>query len=296
MAKFTEQELVEMLKPITSIGEEAMDVIVPSVWQVPEGYILEKFQVNGTQVEHLIPKVKKSSQVIYQLHGGGYVFRYMDLYRDVALKYSQAAGGAEVFSIDYGCVPNHYYPSALEEAKNVYEWILKQGYKAENIVFAGDSAGGNLELVLTMYLRDHGMKLPKAIIAVSPWTSQGNEFPSIETNKEKDLLLGVQSPALHKVVLDSPYAKDADLKDPYVSPLYGDFHKFPPMLVQCGSHEMFLDEVTAMAEKAKEAGTKVTFHVYPKMFHDFQLVIPILDEAVKAWEDIKKFLAKLNRK
>lgn len=292
MGKLSVEEVKELLKPLTSMGEEFSDVIMPSVWQVPEGYILEKFQVSGVQVEHLIPEEKKSNTVIYHLHGGGYAFRYMDVYRDIAMQYSKTAGGAEVFSIDYGCAPNHVFPAALDEAMSVYKWLLEKGYAADEIVIAGDSAGGNLALVTTMYIRDHGLPMPKGVIGISPWTCIESVFPSRESNAQRDLVLGTGAPFMHKLVLSPPHAEGMDKKNPYVSPVYGDFQGFPPMLLQCGSAELFVDEVMETAKKAKAAGVDVTVHVYPEMFHDFQLLIPMFDETQEAWKEIGEFLAR----
>lgn len=257
---------------------------------MPEGYKQERFQVKGVPVEHLIPETK-NDLVIYHLHGGGYAFRYMDAYRDVALQYSKAAGGAEVFSIDYGCAPNHVFPSALEESISVYEWLLSEGYDANKIIIMGDSAGGNLTLVTTMYLRDHKMPLPKAVITISPWASLDPCFPSRETNATKDLLLG--SGYMRGIAENPPYAGETDLKTPYLSPVYGEFYDFPMMLIQCGSYEILLDEITEVANKAKEAGVDVTFTAYPGMSHDFQLMLPMLDESEQAWKEIREFFSKV---
>jgi len=241
-------------------------------------------------VECLIPKVKRTDTVIYQIHGGGYVFRYQDFYRDLALKYSDAAGGAVVISIDYHCAPSHVFPSALEESVAVYQWILEQGYKSENIVIVGDSAGGNLTLVTTMYLRDHQMPMPKGIITISPWTDFACDYPSITANKENDLVLGWASEFLYGIILDPPYGKGTDFKNPYLSPVCGDYHYFPPMLVQCGSNEVLLDQIKAMVEHAKADGANVTYQLYLRMSHDFQYFLPMTDEAEEAWSNIQTFL------
>jgi len=181
----TLEQVNELIAPLLSLGEEAMDAVCPSVWQVPEGDVQERFQVNGTQVEHLIPSEKNTDLVIYHLHGGGYAFRLMDIYRELAVQYSKVAGNAEVFSIDYGCAPNHVYPSALNESVAVYKWLLEQGYDSKKIVIIGDSAGGNLTLATTLYLRDNDIPLPAGNIAISPWASLESTFQSIKDNYEK---------------------------------------------------------------------------------------------------------------
>ena len=65
------------------------------------------------------------------------------------------------------------------------------------------------------------------------------------------------------------------------------------MLIQCGSYEILLDEITEVANKAKEAGVDVTFTAYPGMSHDFQLMLPMLDESEQAWKEIREFFSKV---
>lgn len=172
---------------------------------------------------------------------------------------------------------------------DVYEWMLEQGYEAKNIVILGDSAGGNLTLATAMYLRDHVMPLPKGLVLFSPWTCLDTTFPSRVTNDDKDLLLGKGSPLMNRLCKNPPYVGDTDKKTPYLSPVYGDYSRFPAMLVQCGEYEIFLDEIKEMVRKAREAGAEVTFTIYPEMSHDFQLMMPALEESKQAWKELKEF-------
>lgn len=293
MAKFTKEEIMEVLKPLTLIGSELMDVDFPSNWKVPDDYTLERIEVNGVPIERLIPKRIGSDLVIFHLHGGAYAFKYMDAYRDCALQYSKAAGGAEVISLDYDCAPNHVFPCALEESVQIYQWMLAQGMDAKKIVIVGDSAGGNLTMVTTMYLRDNKLPMPKALITISPWVTLESNFASMERNKENDLVLGVEMPGIHEQVLRPSYARGADLKTPYLSPLYGEFHEFPPMLIQFGNHEMLFDSIVEAIEKIREAGVDATVTIYDGMFHDFQLLVPMLDESEAAWNEIAGFFQKI---
>lgn len=88
------------------------------------------------------------------------------------------------------CGPGEPYPAALEGALASYRWLLSKGYYGEQIILAGDSAGGGLAMALCMYLRDHNMPVPGGIIAMSPWTDLTASGESYETNYEKDPLFG----------------------------------------------------------------------------------------------------------
>lgn len=289
----TYEEQKEQLKPIIQIFDSLPNgEFIPSAWEAPEGYQLEKFNVGNVPVEHLIPE-KKNGKVIYQLHGGGYAVALFDLYRNTAIGYSQIAGGAEVYSIDYRVAPTNVFPAALDDAILVYKWLLEQGHKSEDILFAGDSAGGNLVLTTTLYLRDNSMPLPKGIIAISPWTCIKSDNVSVEENKDLDLLLGSSGIKLAQEVKFPRYFEGADLKTPYVSPAYADFTGFPSLLIQTGSYEVLRDDSLMVAKACKEAGVDVTQTTYKGQSHDFQLSFPEDEISKKAWAEMKGFVERI---
>ena len=86
------------------------------------------------------------------------------------------------------------------------------------------------------------------------------------------------------------YIGTNDPTDPYISPLYGNFEGFPPMLIQVGSYEMLLSDSELVAEKAKKAGCKVRLSIYEGMFHVFQMALLVMPESRRAWREVGKFL------
>ena len=128
--------------------------------------------------------------VILQLHGGGYTGAVRNAYYVFAGLYNELSHGCNVLTPDYRVAPENPYPAALEDALASYRWLLSKGYYGEQIILAGDSAGGGLAMALCMYLRDHNMPVPGGIIAMSPWTDLTASGESYETNYEKDPLFG----------------------------------------------------------------------------------------------------------
>ena len=168
-----------------------------------------------------------------------------------------------------------------------YKWLLDNGWFGSQIILAGDSAGGGLAMCLTMYLRDHKMPMPAGIVAMSPWTDLTASGESYETNYEKDPLFGNTKDSLIYV---NDYPGENDRMDPYISPLFGSFKGFPPMLIQAGSIEMLLSDSVDAAAKARSQGVKVRLSVYEGMFHVFQMGYLNIPESKRAWCEIKKFL------
>lgn len=256
-------------------------------WSVPDGFLLTEIQMEEFTMEWLTAKTKNSKRVLLQLHGGGYIGAMRNAYRNFAVAYSELGDGMPVLSIDYRVAPKHPYPAALEDAVSAYHWLLLKGYEGDKIFLAGDSAGGGLALALVMYLKDHGEPLPRGIIAMSPWTDMTASGESYQTNYEKDPLFGRTKDSM---IYNREYVGLENPKNPYISPLFGDFTGFPPMLIQTGSYEMLLSDSEMVAKKAKEQGVKVRLHVYEGMFHVFQMAMQHMPESRLAWKEIGKFL------
>ena len=165
----------------------------------------------------------------------------------------------------------------------VSRWLLKQGVPARSIVVAGDSAGGNLAITSLMKLRDSGDSLPAAAACLSPVADL--------TRKEdphkafKDPLL----PAKAMRFYTESYVGHGDARDPLMSPVFGDWHGLPPLLVHAGEDEILRDDAVRIASLAEAAGVDVRLEIYPRMWHVWQLFLT-LPQAVQSLDDIAGFL------
>ncbi len=256
-----------------------------------EEYAVEKIENENFKMELLSLKEKADMapadrRIVLQIHGGGYVNAFKLQYKRMATWYSESWEGADVLSIDYRVAPKDPYPAAVEDAFFSYKWLLEKGYRPENIVVAGDSAGGGLSLVLGLYLKDHGYDLPRGFICMSPWTDVSMSGDSYKTNFDVDAVLGGSDTS---IICNNPYPGGEDPRIPYISPLFGDFTGFPPMLVQVGKNEMLLDDSLQLVKKVRSAGGQVRLSEYEDMFHVFQMSKPVLSEAKTAWKEIEDF-------
>ena len=261
-----------------------------SNWKIPKAYRLSKYELKNCKMEILIPYRVETDKIIYQLHGGGYVMGYMDLYREMAKEYSKHTNGYPVASLDYRTAPKNRFPKALNDAIEGWEYLLNLGFSPDQIIVVGDSAGGNLALALTMYLRDHGRKLPAGLVLLSPWTDMAAMGKSYRKNCYRDPMFGAKRGRNLKVRKETySYVGKADRKTPYLSPAYGEFYGFPPMLIQVGTWEMLESDSMTVYKKARKARVKATLEKYPGMFHVFQMY-PIVPESKYAWKKIGEFI------
>jgi acetyl esterase/lipase len=240
---------------------------------------------NGVPGEWISAPNSTDAATILYLHGGGYTIGSVNTHADMVSRICRASG-ARAFSLNYRLAPEHPYPAAVEDATKAYRWLLGQGIRPESIVISGDSAGGGLSLATLLALKAAGDPLPGAAVLLSPWTDLDATGESMKTRAESDPMITVDPLKTTALI----YAGKASLTDPLVSPLYGDFHGLPPMLIQVGDAEVLLDDSTRVAEKATAAGVDVTIEVWDEMIHVFQIFAPTLPEGQQAIDRIGEFV------
>lgn len=230
------------------------------------------------------PAWYRGRHVLY-LHGGGYVSGAPSTYRHFTWRIAAATRGA-VLVVDYRLAPEHPFPAALEDAVAAYRWLLADGADPAHLAVIGDSAGGGLALATLLKLRDDGVPLPSAAVALSPWTDLALTSPSLRLNADADPMLNVDDAPLFA----KHYLAGADARNPYASPLYGDPVGLPPTLIQVGSDEILRDDAVRMSERLRAAGCHVELEVWPRLPHVWHLFAPLLPEAGQAIERIGRFV------
>lgn len=255
-------------------------------WHAPDSMRWEEISLNHFTLESLLPD-RKGEKIVLQLHGGGYVNPIKNVYRNFAKKYAEMGDGMGVYSPDYRVAPEHTYPAALLDVIASYEYILRQGHLARNIIVAGDSAGGGLAVALCMWLQAHHRELPSKLVLMSPWLDMTASGESYDRNFDKDPMFGGTRESM---IYRRDYAGDYDIRDPYLSPLYGDFNGMPEMLIQAGEIEMLRSDAESAAKAMEDVGGKVSLQIYKGMFHVFQMGLEQIPESAKAWEEVEKFI------
>ena len=250
----------------------------------------------GIKTEILSHKNCRGEKIILHIHGGGAAMCMNTMYRKTAQRYAET--GYAVYSIDYNAGKEKVHPSLLNECLSAYEGMIKSGIEPQRIIMVGDSMGANLALALCLKLRDKCEKLPCAIAAVSPFIDLTASGDSYRKNCYSDPLYSLPKNQSFEenekfIRRKTPYCGISDPKDPYLSPAFGDYSGFPPMLIQCGDCETSESDSDMLYEKAKRTGVIVTLTKYEGMFHDFQYFAPFLKESKNAWNEIYSFIKSL---
>ena len=187
----------------------------------------------------------------------------------------------------YRLAPEHPYPAAIDDAHSAYRYLLDAcGVHAKDIVLAGDSAGGGLALALTHRLRDNHEPLPACVVTLCPWTDLAATGKSLEDNTDRCAMFAGESirKATHF------YLGTTDPVHPYVSPLYGDFHGFPPLLIHASLDEVLRDDAIRVAERARAANVDVTLRLWHGVPHVWQFFAAVLPEAAQSLADTTAFV------
>ncbi|MEY2451864.1 MAG: epsilon-lactone hydrolase [Acidimicrobiaceae bacterium] len=245
--------------------------------EAPDGTSVTTVDAGGVPAEWIVAPAADADRVILYLHGGGYSLGSLDSHRRLVAHLSIEAK-ARVLNVDYRLAPEHPYPAAVDDAVAAYRWLLGQGVRAGRIAISGDSAGGGLTLATLLALKDAGDPLPAAAVPLSPWTDLEGTGDSMRTRAAADLMI---QPARLKETADL-YANGADLRQPQLSPLHGDYAGLPPLLIQVGDAEVLLDDATRVAAIAEAAGVSVTLEVWDEMPHVFQAFVGLLPESDRA--------------
>lgn len=212
------------------------------------------------------PELAARGTILY-LHGGAWVMHLPGVYRRLATLLSSLTG-MRVLMPDYRLAPEHPYPAAIDDCFAVYSWLLDQGHGNRPLAVAGDSAGGGLTLVTLMRARNAILQLPDCAVLLSPAADLTFSGPSVRYNAEADPMF---SNAAVDLLADN-YCPGEDLRNPLLSPLFGDWAGLPPLLFHVGSTEMLLDDSVRAHDRARQAGVDASIEVFwelPHVFHAF---------------------------
>jgi len=257
------------------VQRRRLDKIMGS-WPLPRGTSVEKTACNGVPVEVVTGSAGGTAAVtVVHFHGGGYCVGSPAEARDWAARLS-ARAGCRVVLPEYRLAPEHPYPAAVDDAREVMSAALGDAAPS-TVVVSGDSAGGGLALGIALTLpglaspgstdgTDGTARLAGCIL-LSPWLDLTADWTAVPELVRRDVVL---SPAWLEACARA-YMPTGDRAHPMVSPLYADLGGLPPLLIQCGTDDLLAPDSERLAARAEAAGVDVTYSRWPGMWHDFTL-------------------------
>lgn len=250
--------------------------------------MVERSTVAGLTAEWHRPRrggiaLHPQATILY-FHGGAYVAGSAATHRRWVANLTWGTGATSVVP-NYRLAPQHRFPAALDDAVEVYRALLASGTDPGRLFVAGDSAGGGLAAAMLLRLRAEGDALPAGAILFSPYTDLEHTGASIWENAATDYL------PLGEVRVHTEYLGDHDPRDPYASPLYGDFTGIPPLLIFAGGREMIRDDATRLASAAERDAVTVDLEIAQDMYHVWTALLPNHPETLRAIARSAAFMA-----
>ena len=255
--------------------------------EAPEGVIFEVDTIGGISGWWAKPAQAWKDAAILHMHGGWFNWGTAHAYRNFVGHIALSAG-VDTFIPDYRLAPEHPFPAAVRDAEACYRGLVEK--RIAKIALTGDSAGGNLALVLlstTSAQASQGSIAPVCAVALSPVTDLALSSESFETRAEMDpFFTKLQASGLVR-----SYLGDTDPRNPLASPVYGDLGGLPPIRVHVGDDEVLLDDSRRYVERAVAAGVDAKLHVWMGMPHGFINDVGRFRAAKQALSGIGAFLA-----
>ena len=244
---------------------------------------------NGTPAEWITLPESRNEKIILYIHGGAWMLKFPRLHHAMVASWCRRIR-ARALMADYRLAPEHRFPAGIEDVWSAWQWLIDQGTPTQDIIIAGDSAGGNLALALLHRIKAAGGAMPACAVMLSPFVDFTLSSPSMATNEKCDPMFS----AAAMVGLRHHYLAPEQMLLPDASPLFGDFNGLPPLFFQSSESEMLRDDSLRAAARAHAAGVTVEVELWDNVPHVFQ-GFQTLTHGKAALEHIADFIARHTR-
>ena len=278
---------VEEWKAQVNAGATAVVQTLPALRE-KLGITVEPLTIDGVKAYLVTPESippENRNRLLIHVHGGCYV-SFPGESGTVEAILMAGFGRFKVISVDYRMAPDHPYPAALDDAMTVWKAALKMA-DPKNLAIFGSSAGGALTLSMVLRAKQDNLPLPAAIAPGTPMADLTGRGDSFSTNAMLDnVLVAYGASCDARAAL---YANGHDLKDPLLSPVYGDMHGFPPAILTTGTRDLLLSNTVRVHRKLREAGVEAILQVYEGEAHAQYARDSAAPETKEAFEEIARF-------
>jgi acetyl esterase/lipase len=290
------------IRPVLAVGSNAPDlpwpwglidlaswVLLPASATVRAEVKLPNASAQLVRAPGVLP-ADGSRRVVLYFHGGAFLTCGANSHGRLAEELSKFAD-SPVLVVNYRLLPKHSIGMALDDCYDAYRWVRALGYDPEQIVLAGDSAGGYLSLALAQRLQEEGEE-PAALVAISPLLQLAKEckqaHPNIKTDamfpaKAFDALVALVASAAAKHIVDG---KPEEIYEPleHIKP------GLPRTLIHVSGSEVLLHDAQLAARRLAAVGVPAEVRVWPGQVHDFQLAAPLVPEAIRSLRQIGEYI------
>jgi epsilon-lactone hydrolase len=250
---------------IAITDEMVLEMFAESGLSSPEGFEIDEIHPGGVRTYVIAPTDldPDDRRVYFEPHGGAFIVGGGEVCRATGTMTARKLG-LRVWSVDYRMPPDHPYPAAVDDCLAAYRALLED-HRPDEIVVGGVSAGGTLGAALILRARDEGLPMPAAAVLLTPATDLSQSGDTFHTNLGVDTVITRSDPGALLL-----YAGGHDLRDPYVSPVFGDFSRgFPPTFLASGTRDILLSDTVRLHRALRAANIPAELHVFEAAPHGF---------------------------
>jgi epsilon-lactone hydrolase len=244
---------------------------------------VEPTTLDGVKAYIVTPQNR--NRLLVHVHGGCFA-SFSGESATVEAIYMAGFGGYKVISVDYRVPPDHPYPAPLDDAMTAWKAATKLA-PPKNMGIFGSSAGGNLTLAMVLRAKQEGLPLPAAIAPGTPMSDLTGAGDSFQANAMVDNVLVAYGANCDKRA--ALYAAGHDLKDPLLSPVYGDLRGFPPAILTTGTRDLLLSNTVRVHRKLRQAGVEASLQVFEGQSHAHYYRDVTAPESKEAFSEIAQF-------
>ena len=256
-----------------------------------EGTTYQPVRLQNCNAEWLRGPGATTKHVILYLHGGAFLCCGIRTHRRMVSRIS-AVSQSSVLMVDYRMLPVATVTDSIADGVDAYRWLLENGYTAEQIMIAGDSAGGYLSFAVPLAIEAAGMPMPAGIVAISPLTQMDPTHKVTGKNANRCSMFPKNAmPQLTRISeRHDESARASRGQAPRVCPVDSDLRNMPPTLIQAGSRELLLDDAELIAERLAQSGVPCELQVWDRQPHVFPVFADIIPEGGRAIAEIGRFI------
>jgi acetyl esterase/lipase len=224
-------------------------------------------------------------RIIYYIHGGGFMRGNKWWCRQNAISHLRYLG-LPVCAVEDHYTPEFKYPTGIDDCEWGWNYLINEkGYKPENIIVSGESAGGTYTMALAVRLKSKGLPMPRNLVVLSGYLDFALESPSYTLNFGVDPTFNID---MHPTI--EFYTPLGKVKEPEVSPVYADVEGFPPTFFAADDTEIFFSDSLIVADKMHKKGIPCRVLASHGLVHVYQLEMPDLPVSQRMWGLLKDFI------
>ncbi|OBH58239.1 esterase [Mycobacterium sp. E2479] len=268
---------------------EYLDGVAGLVPQVGPRAQIERVRLENCAAEWVRAPGVSGERTILYLHGGAFLTCGLNTHRSMVTRLSKAAD-ATVLTVAYRKLPAHQITDAIDDGISGLRWLQDRGFDGDQVVVAGDSAGGYLAFMTTLLAIQDGIMEPAGVATVSPFTDTDPVRKLKHRNARKCSMFTRRAFSRFAEFLSKAQVVEGQGDYAVASPVDADLSSLPPVTIHASSDELLLVDAELMAKRLEASGIHCDLHLWEGQIHDFPLAADVLPEGRRAIKYLGDFV------